>query len=156
MSTSFLEYYDPKKPIVIVTDASSYGLGGVIAHIVDNDEKPVSFTSFSLNTAQKSYPILHLEALALVCTIKKFHKYVYGQKFKVFTDHKPLVGIFGKEGKNSIYVTRLQRFIMELAIYDFEISYRPSSKMGNADFCSRFPLEQPVPNDYSVEFVRSM
>lgn len=87
LSTNFLEFYDPKKAIVVVSDASSYGLGGVIAHEVDGVEKPICFTSFSLNSAQKSYPILHLEALALVCTIKKFHKYLYGQHFKVFTDH---------------------------------------------------------------------
>lgn len=30
-----LEYFDPKKPIVVTTDASSYGLGGVMSHVVD-------------------------------------------------------------------------------------------------------------------------
>lgn len=110
IKTNFLEFYDPRKPIVVISDASSYGLGRLIAHVVDGTEKPISFTSFSLNSAQKKYPILHLEALALVCTIKKFHKYLYGQHFTVYTDHKPLVGIFGKEGRNSIFVTRLQPF----------------------------------------------
>lgn len=156
LETHFLEFYDPKKPIVVVTDASGYGLGGVIAHIVDGVEKPICFTSFTLNDAQKSYPILHLEALALVCTIKKFHKYLYGQTFTLFTDHKPLVAIFGKTGKHSIFVTRLQRYILELSIYDYEIQYRPSAKMGNADFCSRFPLEQLVPIEYDTENIRSI
>lgn len=156
LETQFLEFYDPKKPIAVVSDASGYGLGGVIAHIVDGVEKPICFTSFSLNQAQRKYPILHLEALALVCTIKKFHKYLYGQSFMVYTDHKPLVGIFGKKGQHSIYVTRLQRYILELSIYDFNIQYRPSAKMGNADFCSRFPLEQSVPSEYDVEHVRSI
>lgn len=156
VNTNFLEFYDPKKPIVVVSDASSYGLGGLIAHIVDGVEKPVSFTSFSLNQAQKKYPILHLEALALVCTIKKFHKYLYGQHFTVYTDHKPLVGIFGKAGKNSIYVTRLQRFILDLAIYDFDIVYRPSEKLGNADFCSRFPLQQEVPAELDTDVIKSI
>lgn len=123
LETDFLEFYDPDKPIIVVTDASGYGLGGVIAHIVDGVEKPICFTSFSLNDAQKKYPILHLEALALVCTIKKFHKYLYGQKFTVFTDHKPLVGIFDKEGKHAIFVTRIQRYILELSVYDFDIQY---------------------------------
>ncbi|XP_055599178.1 uncharacterized protein K02A2.6-like [Uranotaenia lowii] len=156
LSADILEFYDPNKPIVVVSDASGYGLGGVMAHIVGGFEKPICFTSFSLSTAQKKYPILHLEALALVCTIKKFHKYLYGQKFQVFTDHKPLVGIFGKDGQNSIYVTRLQRFILELSIYEFDIQYRPSAKMGNADFCSRFPLNQSVPDELDVEFIRSI
>lgn len=153
LKTNLLEFYDPNKPLAVVSDASGYGLGGVIAHIVDGVEKPISFTSFSLDKSQKSYPILHLEALALVCTIKKFHKYLYGKKFLVFTDHKPLVGIFGKEGKNSIFVTRLQRYVLDLSIYDFEIHYRPSAKMGNADFCSRFPLKQLIPKEFNTDYV---
>lgn len=156
VNAKFLEFYDPKKPLVVVSDASSYGLGGVISHIIDGAEKPISFTSFSLNSAQRKYPILHLEALALVSTVKKFHKYLYGQKFQVFTDHKPLVGIFGKEGRNSIYVTRLQRFVLELSIYEFDIQYRPSSRMGNADFCSRFPLDQLVPENLDTEGVNNL
>ncbi|XP_062698523.1 uncharacterized protein K02A2.6-like [Aedes albopictus] len=145
LNANLLTFYDPRKPLVVVTDASSYGLGGVLAQVENNTERPVCFTSFSLNDAQKRYPILHLEALALVCVIKKFHKFLFGQRFKVYTDHKPLLGIFGKEGKHSIYVTRLQRYIMELSIYNFEIEYRPAAKMGNADFCSRFPINQKVP-----------
>ena len=145
LNADMLEFYDPSKPIVVVSDACSYGLGGVLAHIVDGQEKPISFASFSLNSAQKSYPILHLEALALVCTVKKFHKYLFGQKFTIYTDHKPLLGIFGKDGKNQVCVTRLQRYIMEMSIYEFDICYRPSCKMGNADFCSRFPLDESVP-----------
>ncbi|XP_052563134.1 uncharacterized protein K02A2.6-like isoform X1 [Culex pipiens pallens] len=156
IKANILEFYDPHKEIVVVSDASGYGLGGVIAHVIDKVEKPISFTSFSLDDAQKKYPILHLEALALVCTIKKFHKYLFGQEFIAYTDHKPLLGIFGKEGKNSIFVTRLQRYILELSIYKFELRYRPSAKMGNADFCSRFPLEQAVPAELDQDFVRSI
>lgn len=151
-----LEYFDPSKPIIVTTDASSYGLGGVMSHIIDGEERPICFTSFSLNDAQKKYPILHLEALAVVCAVKKFHKFLFGMKFVIYTDHKPLIGIFGKEGKNQISVTRLQRYVIELSIYDYEIIYRPSSKMANADFCSRFPLPQPVPKVLDREFVKSL
>ncbi|XP_058457114.1 uncharacterized protein K02A2.6-like [Malaya genurostris] len=156
LNANILEFYDPMKPIVVVSDASGIGLGGVIAHEIDGVEKPISFTSFSLNKAQMKYPILHLEALALVCTVKKFHKFLYGQKFVIYTDHKPLVGIFGKTEKNAIFVTRLQRYVLEMAIYDFDIIYRPSEKMGNADFCSRFPLKQIVPEQLDKDTIKSI
>ena len=156
MKPNLLEYFDPYKPVVVVTDACNYGLGGVISHVVNGAEKPISFVSFSLNDAQKKYPILHLEALAVVSTVKKFHKFLYGMKFTIYTDHKPLIGIFGKEGKHPISITRLQRYVMELAIYDFEIVYRPSSKLGNADFCSRFPLSQEVPKNLSIEYIKNL
>lgn len=123
---------------------------------MDGQEKPISFTSFSLNAAQRKYPILHLEALALVCTVKKFHKFLFGQKFTIFTDHKPLLGIFGKEGKNQLCVTRLQRYVMDMAIYDYDILYRPSAQMGNADFCSRFPLDIEVPKCVDSGSVKSI
>lgn len=42
-TTNLLEFYDPNKPLVVVSDASGYGLGGVIAHIVDGIERPISF-----------------------------------------------------------------------------------------------------------------
>lgn len=127
-----------------------------MAHEIE--EKPICFTSFTLNEAQRKYRILHLEALAVVSCVKKFHKYLYGQHFMIYTDHKPLLGVFGKEGKHSIFVTRLQRFIMELSIYSFEIKYRPSRRMGNADFCSRFPLSCPVPRnlDNSLNFTTEL
>lgn len=153
-----MEHFDPKKPLIVVTDACGYcyGIGGVLAHEVDGQEKPICFTSFTLNDAQRKYPILHLEVMAIVCCVKKFHKYRYGQHFVIYTDPKPLLGIFGKEGKNAIFVTRLQRFVMELSIYDFDIRYRPSNKMGNADFCSRFPLPCPVPENIDKLYVNSI
>lgn len=156
LDANLLTFYDPKKQIVVCSDASSYGLGGVISHVIDGAEKPIWFTSFSLNQAQKTYPILHLEALAVVSTVKKFHKFLYGQKFTIFTDHKPLIGILGKEGRNSISATRLQRYAMELSIYDYEIIYRPSSKMSNADFCSRFPLSREIPKSWDRYYINSL
>lgn len=156
LKPSLLEYFDPDLPVIVVTDACNYGLGGVIAHVVNGEERPISFTSFSLNDAQKKYPILHLEALAVVSTVKKFHKFLYGKKFTIYTDHKPLISIYGKEGRNSISVTRLQRYVIDLAIYDYDIVYRPSARMGNADFCSRFPISQEVPKDVDREYVKSL
>ncbi|XP_055529901.1 uncharacterized protein K02A2.6-like [Wyeomyia smithii] len=43
-----------------------------------------------------------------------------------------------------------------MAIYDYDIIYRPSSKLGNADFCPRFPFEQQVPTKFAREYVKNL
>ncbi|XP_058445439.1 uncharacterized protein K02A2.6-like [Malaya genurostris] len=43
-----------------------------------------------------------------------------------------------------------------MSIYNFDIQYRPSSRMGNADFCSRFPLKEEVPKYLDEELIRNI
>lgn len=45
---------------------------------------------------------------------------------------------------------------MDLAIYDYDIVYRPAEKQGNADFCSRFPLKDEVVIDTACDYVKSL
>lgn len=35
LKPNVLEFFDPKKPLIVVTDACGYGLGGVLAHEID-------------------------------------------------------------------------------------------------------------------------
>ena len=50
------------------------------------------------------------EALSLVFGFQKFHKYIYGRKFTLVTDHKPLTTIFSpKTGVPALAAARLQR-----------------------------------------------
>lgn len=137
-----LTHYDPKKEIVIVCDASDSGLGGLICHKVNGEERPVMFVSRTLTPAEKNYPILHREALAVVWTMEKLYKYVYGHHVTIFSDHKPLEGILNnKKGEPPIIATRLQRYIHRLAIFDYELKYRKGNEVNNADFLSRLPIE---------------
>ena len=45
----------------------------------------------------KKYSQLDKEALAIVFGIKKFHQYVYGRRFVIQTDHKPLERVFNPD-----------------------------------------------------------
>ena len=71
VSNDVLEPYDPKKPLILTTDASPYGVGAVLSHIVDQVEKPVYFASSTLTSAQMNYGQIHKEALAVVFGVKK-------------------------------------------------------------------------------------
>ena len=54
-SSSFLVHYNPDLPLIVSADASSYGVGAVLSHQLDNStEQPVAFASRTLSPAEKS------------------------------------------------------------------------------------------------------
>jgi hypothetical protein len=116
-------------------------------------EKPVLFASSTLTTAQQNYSQLDREALALIFAVKRFHKYLYGQKFTLVSDHQPLRHILAPDkGIPTVAAARLQRWSIVLAAYQYKIEYRKSALMCPADALSRLPIasEECVENVLSV------
>lgn len=101
--------------------------------------------SRTLTKSERNYSQIEKEALSLVWGIKRFHKYVYARSFTLVTDHKPLIYVL-KENKQipEMGVSRIQRWAVTLASYQYKIEYRSTQKHANADVCSRFPLEGKV------------
>ena len=75
-------------------DASLYRLGAALTHIISGKERSISYASRNLLPAERNYAQLDKEGAAVIFGLRKFHQYVYGQKFIILTDHKPLLGLF--------------------------------------------------------------
>ena len=95
-SETLLVHYDPTKELVLSCDASQYGIGAVLSQVYDKLEKPVAYVSRSLSSAEKNYSQLEKEGLAIVFGIKKFHNYLFGRRFTLCTDHKPLQSLLNE------------------------------------------------------------
>ena len=137
-----LVHYDPVLPIRLAGDASSYGLGAVLSHVFpDGTEHPIAFASRTLQPSELNYAQVEKEALSLVFGLRKFHRYIYGRKFTLVTDHKPLTAILGpKNVVPPLAAARLQRWALLLASHTYDIEYRPTQNHSNADGLSRLPI----------------
>uniref|UniRef100_A0A1I8B504 RNA-directed DNA polymerase n=1 Tax=Meloidogyne hapla TaxID=6305 RepID=A0A1I8B504_MELHA len=125
-SDLLLTHFDPQFEIIVTADASNYGVGAMISHkFPDGSEKAIEYASKSLSQSEKNYGQIEKEGLALVFAVQKFHKMLFGRKFKLRTDHKPLVSIFGnKKGIKVQTASRLQRWALILTNYDFDIEFK--------------------------------
>uniref|UniRef100_A0A3P9B0X6 Activating signal cointegrator 1 complex subunit 3 n=1 Tax=Maylandia zebra TaxID=106582 RepID=A0A3P9B0X6_9CICH len=154
-ASEVLTHFNPKFPIQLACDASPYGVGAVISHILPNgEERPIAFASRTLNTAESNYAQLEREALSIVFGVRKFHQYLYGRKFTLFTDHRPLTTILGPyTGIPSLAASRLQRWALILSGHSYDIKYRKSESHCNADGLSRLPLPVKKPVSDTVEIL---
>ena len=138
-TSACLQYYDPTAPVQLEVDASMKGLGIALVQ----KGRPVAFGSKTLTECQSRYSNIEREMLAIVHGIQRYHTYLYGRRFKVITDHKPLVTICAKAQHAA--PPRLQRMLLKIQGYNFEIEYRPGYQMILAGTLSRLP--NPINND---------
>lgn len=126
----------------LTTDASNFGIGAVLSQ---KDEKgydrPLAFISRSLNAAEKNYSTTEKECLAIVWATNHFRNYLFGRKFTILSDHRPLVWLDSVIDPGA----RLLRWRLKLNNYDYEIRYMPGKLNYVADELSR--------NNYCSEVV---
>ena len=66
----------------------------MLSHVLrDGTEHPIAYVSRTLTPSEKNYAQVEKEALAIVFGARKFHQYIYGRRFTLVTDHKPLLTI---------------------------------------------------------------
>lgn len=141
-STPVLAYPDFDRIFVLTTDASNRALGAVLSQ----NGHPIAFSSRTLNEHECNYSAIEKELLAIVWSVKYFRPYLFGRKFKVQTDHRPLVWLNSLKEPNM----KLQRWKIQLNEYDFDVEYIKGRTNKVADFLSRLDVNFLDENEQSV------
>ena len=142
-SSEVLVPYDPDLPLILATDASPYGLSGVLSHrMPDGTERPITYVSRTLSKAEKNYSQLDKEATAVIWALKKVFQYCYGRQFTLVIDNRPLMSIFSPE-KNMppLVAARMLRYAQFLSGFSYNIVCKRSAENANADYISRNPTQ---------------
>ena len=148
--TPVLPYADYERPFKLTTDASKKGLGAVLSHVgEDGKERPVAFASRTLLKAEKNYTTHKLEFLALKWSITdRFHEYLYGSTFEVYTDNNPLSYVLSSAKLDATG----QRWIVALqGPYNFKVHYKSGKLNQVADSLSRIDREEKMETISEIE-----
>jgi len=137
--SSLLNHYIPGRETEVIVDASLTGLGAVLVQRASRNEpyQAVVYKSRTLKEVESRYLATERESLGIHWAVKKLRHYLLGASpFKVVTDHKPLVHLFGKTTGDT--PPRVERFVMDLQEFDYQVVYRPG-RTCIADYNSRHP-----------------
>lgn len=143
-SEQTLKYFEPNEPVTISVDASNYGLGAVLMQ----NNKPCAYASRAMTDTQIYYAQIEKELLAICFGCNKFYQYVFGTKFTVETDHKPLLSIFKKPLSDC--PARLQRMMLSLQKFNIQLIYKPGKNLIIADTLSRINVNKTA-NDLNYD-----
>jgi hypothetical protein len=133
MSQPILQHPDFSREFILTTEATNDGAGALLSQGQISKGLPIAYASRSFNKAEKNYSTVEKELAAIVWGIKHFRPYLYGRKFKIVSNHKPLTWIMNVKDPGS----RLMRWRIQLEEYDYEIVYKPGVQNSNADALSR-------------------
>ena len=131
-----LQYPDFNKEFNLTTDASNLAIGAILSQGPIGADKPVAYASRTLNDSEINYSTIEKELLAIVWATKYFRPYLFGRKFKIVTDHKPLQWIMNIREPNS----RLTRWRLKLSEYSYTVVYKKGKNNTNADALSRIEI----------------
>ncbi|KMQ83357.1 enzymatic polyprotein endonuclease reverse [Lasius niger] len=137
MTAPVLKYPDFSEEFNVTTDASDYAIGAVLSQGPVGNDRPVAYASRILSRAEQNYNTTEKELLAIIWAVKHFRPYIYGTKFKIITDHKPLIWLFNVTDPGS----RLIRWRLKLEEYDYEIIHKAGRANANADALSRHVIQ---------------
>ena len=154
LQAPILAFPDFNKPFLLETDASGKGLGAVLSQKqTDGCYHPIAYASRIMNDTEQRYHSNKQEFLALKWAVtEQFHEYLspYGKnrnEFVVRTDNNPLTYIFSSTNLDAAG----QRWVAQLASYNFSLEYQKGKDNTVADFLSR--LDETLPKEEVQDYL---
>lgn len=136
-------FFDVNCLTKLFTDASPTALGAVLVQEQIDPEtgtardRVIACASKTLVETERRYPQTHKEALAAVWGAEKFHYYLHGREFELYTDHEPLLFIFDRtQVSDKRSLNRAEGWALRLSTFNFKMKYVPT-KHNIADPLSR-------------------
>ena len=93
----------------------------------------MTYASRQLKPHEQNYPTHDLELAIVVFALKIWRHYLYGEKFRIYTDHKSLKYLLTQNELN----LRQRRWLELFKDYDYIIDYHPGKANVVADALSR-------------------
>ncbi|GFY71022.1 retrovirus-related Pol polyprotein from transposon 17.6 [Trichonephila inaurata madagascariensis] len=124
---------DFSKDFILQTDASDIGAGVVLSQKINGEEHPILYLSKKFSRVKRNYSTVERELAAIIFGLKRLKHYLDGQRFIIETDHNPLKYLNKMGGSNP----RLQRWVLCLQPFNFEIRHKLGKLHRNADRLSR-------------------
>ena len=135
-SAPVLRNPDWSRPFILHTDWSKAGVGACLSQVAaDGKEYAVAFTSRMNSRAESAFSSYEGEVSAVVYAVQRFRYYLWGQPFKLITDCKAMQWLTSTAKLRS----KIARWSLILAEYDFEIEHRAGKDNTVPDLLSRQP-----------------
>lgn len=145
LSPVILKFPDFTKKFILYTDASKIASGAVLTQKHGDIELPIAYASKNFTRGEKNKSTIEQELTAIHWAITHFRPYLYGRRFTVKTDHRPLVYLFSMKNPSS----KLTRMRLELEEYTFDIEYVKGKENVSADALSRICIDSDELKDLS-------
>ena len=126
-----MHFLDDVSPIKLYTDASDYGIGGILFQIVNNIWKPIAFVSKSLSSTQINWSTIQKESYAIFYCCQQLDSLIRDRKFTIHTDHMNIT--YMKQNPCSM----VAHWFIAMQELDFSIHFGKGSDNQLADAMSR-------------------
>ncbi|KAL0548486.1 hypothetical protein IC582_012939 [Cucumis melo] len=105
--------------------------------MLSQSKRPIVYFSQKLSETAREKSVYERELMAIVLPVEKWRHYLLGHRFVVYTDQKALRQILEQRK----IIPGVQKWLIKLVGFDFEIRYKAGPENKVADALSRIPIE---------------